>query len=211
MTSGATKGLQQSLGELDARLNELNSFAFNLASTVNMIHSDNGKGEPFFNLGTSKNYALDLQVSGELKKDPTKINTGQELGSHEVGDGSRAAAIGKLKDVRLKYPVSETDLASLYDSATMTIKGQEGGLTFLGAFVDIVTKNGISKQQADNTMTSQDYLLSQLQQRRDSVSGVNINEEVSDVIRFQRAFQANSRVISVISEMLDTLINRTGV
>jgi flagellar hook-associated protein 1 FlgK len=74
-----------------------------------------------------------------------------------------------------------------------------------------VTKNGISKQQADNKVTSQEYLLSQLQQRKDSISSVNVNEEVTDVIRFQRAFQANSKVISVVSEMLDTLINRTGV
>ncbi len=93
----------------------------------------------------------------------------------------------------------------------MSFESEDGGLTFLGSFIDIVTKNGISKQQADNKVTSQEYLLSQLQQRKDSISGVNVNEEVTDVIRFQRAFQANSKVISVVSEMLDTLINRTGV
>jgi flagellar hook-associated protein 1 FlgK len=38
-----------------------------------------------------------------------------------------------------------------------------------------------------------------------------MNEEMSDVIRFQQGFQANARIISVVSEMLDTLINRTGV
>jgi flagellar hook-associated protein 1 FlgK len=93
----------------------------------------------------------------------------------------------------------------------MSFENEDGGLTFLGSFIDIVTKNGISKQQADNKVTSQEYLLSQLQQRKDSISSVNVNEEVTDVIRFQRAFQANSKVISVVSEMLDTLINRTGV
>ena len=93
----------------------------------------------------------------------------------------------------------------------MTITPQEGGLTFSGAYVDMVTKNGISKQQADQTMASQESLLTLLEQRKESVSGVSINEEVTDVIRFQRAFEANSKVISVISEMLDTLINRTGV
>ncbi|MBP1042015.1 flagellar hook-associated protein FlgK [Vagococcus sp. BWB3-3] len=208
MTSGAAKGLQEAMGELKQRMSELNNLAFGLAKSVNMIHSDNGKGIDFFELGTDDNFAINIKVNGDIKKDPSKINTGQDLANHEVGDGSRAAAIAKLKDLKLKYPI---DLTGKYDQATMTIKNEEGGLTFLGAFVDIVTKNGISKQQADNTVASQDYLLSQLEQRRDSISGVNINEEVSDVMRFQRAFQANSRVISVISEMLDTLINRTGV
>ncbi|WP_314061197.1 flagellar hook-associated protein FlgK [uncultured Vagococcus sp.] len=208
MTSGSAKGLQEAVGELKQRMSELNNFALGLVKSVNMVHSDNGKGINFFELGPDENYALNIKVNQDIKKDPSKINTGQDLTNHEVGDGSRATAMAKLKDVRLKYPV---DLAGKYDQETMTIKSEEGGLTFLGAFVDIVTKNGISKQQADNTVASQDYLLSQLEQRRDSISGVNINEEVSDVMRFQRAFQANSRVISVISEMLDTLINRTGV
>ena len=43
------------------------------------------------------------------------------------------------------------------------------------------------------------------------MSGVNINEEMSDVIKLQQGFQANTRVLSVIAEMLDTLVNKTGV
>ena len=58
---------------------------------------------------------------------------------------------------------------------------------------------------------SQGSLVSLLEARRDSVSGVSINEEVTNTIAYQSAFEANSRIISVVSEMLDTLINRTGV
>lgn len=207
MASGVSKGLQESLVEIDNRMTELNNFVFNLASSVNMIHSNAGESIDFFTIGTDKNYALNIKVNDAIKKDPSLINTGEDLSGHEIGDGSRATAISKLKETRLKYP---TDFKS-YDKKSMSFADEEGGLTFLGSFVDIVTKNGISKQQADNKVTSQEYLLSQLQQRRDSISGVNVNEEVTDVIRFQRAFQANSKVISVVSEMLDTLINRTGV
>ncbi len=78
-------------------------------------------------------------------------------------------------------------------------------------FNSIVTKNGISKQQADNTVSAQLSLLNQLEYKNQSVSGVSLNEEMSDVIRFQQGFQANARILSVVSEMLDTLINRTGV
>lgn len=208
MISGASKGLQESLTEISIRTSEFNNFVFNLATSVNMIHTDQGTtGVNFFDLGTTGDYALNIKVNSQIKEDSTLINTGQKIGNSEIGDGSRATAISKLKDTRLKYP---SDFSS-YNKETMSFTDQEGGLTFLGSFVDILTKNGISKQQADNKVNSQEYLLSQIQQRRDSISGVNVNEEVTDVIKFQRAFQANSKVISVISEMLDTLINRTGV
>ena len=210
VTSGAAKGTQESLTELANRTSEFNNFVSNLASAVNTVHSDNGKSLNFFDLGPAgtTNLGLNLKVNAAIKKDPALINSSANLSDPEIGDGSRAGAIAKLKDVRFKFP---TDFGSKYDATTMTIAGEEGGLTFLGTYTDIVTKNGISKQQADNTLTSQNYIISQLELRQDAISGVNINEEVSDVIRYQRAFQANSRVIQVISEMLDTLINRTGV
>lgn len=75
----------------------------------------------------------------------------------------------------------------------------------------MVTDMGIIKQQSDNMLDTQQGLMALLEQRRDSVSGVDINGEVTDMIRFSSAFQANSKVLSTLSEMLDTLINRTGV
>ncbi|HLS53170.1 MAG TPA: flagellar basal body rod C-terminal domain-containing protein, partial [Tissierellaceae bacterium] len=80
-----------------------------------------------------------------------------------------------------------------------------------GAYNDIVTKVGISRQHAKNMVENQEVLMSQLEQRRESTSGVSIDEEVTNLIKFQTAYDANARVISVLSEMLDVLINRTGV
>ena len=59
--------------------------------------------------------------------------------------------------------------------------------------------------------SAQKTVLEDLERKDQSVSGVNLNEEMSDVIKFQQGFQANARVLSVISEMLDTLVNKTGV
>ena len=128
----------------------------------------------------------------------------------ESGDGSRAAAIAKLRNAKLDFPLSDETMAS-FDPDTLTFKTDGSGMTCDSYFNSIVTKNGISKQQADNTASAQLSLLNQLEYRNQSVSGVSINEEMSDVIRFQQGFQANARIISVVSEMLDTLINRTGV
>lgn len=80
-----------------------------------------------------------------------------------------------------------------------------------GAYGDIVIKVGVKTEQASNMVDNQTAVLSQLYNRRESVSGVSIDEEVTNLLKFQRSYEANSRVISTINEMLDTLINRTGV
>jgi flagellar hook-associated protein 1 FlgK len=49
-----------------------------------------------------------------------------------------------------------------------------------------------------------------VQDRRQSVAGVSLDEEMSNLVRFQRAYQASSRAMSTMDEMLDVLINRTG-
>jgi len=46
--------------------------------------------------------------------------------------------------------------------------------------------------------------------RRDAVSGVSLDEEMADLVRFQRAFQASSRVFSIVDELLDTVVNGLG-
>ena len=49
-----------------------------------------------------------------------------------------------------------------------------------------------------------------LSSRRDSVSGVSLDEEMTNLLRFQRGFQASSRALNAMDEMLDMLVNRTG-
>ena len=46
--------------------------------------------------------------------------------------------------------------------------------------------------------------------RRQNVSGVSLDEEMANMVRFQRGYQASARAMSTIDEMLDTLINRAG-
>ena len=209
ITVGNIKGSQEALTEIDNKKQELNELAFTFATAVNTVHGDGGKGIPFFTLGEGGDYAASIQVNKEILADVSKINAGKNIGSVVGGDGTRAQAIAALQNTKLDYPVDPTGIE--YDSDMMTIKNQVGGSTVSGAYNDSVTQMGIVKQQSDNMVDSQESLVSLLEARRDSVSGVSINEEVTNTIAYQSAFEANSRIISVVSEMLDTLINRTGV
>jgi flagellar hook-associated protein 1 FlgK len=55
-----------------------------------------------------------------------------------------------------------------------------------------------------------EVLTTAVENRRQSVSGVALDEEMTNLVRFQRAYQASSRAMSTLDEMLDVLINRTG-
>ncbi len=210
LTSGSAKGSQEALEEINKQVANLNDFAYTFASAVNMIHSGGDTdGKQFFNLNdVDGNYAKNISVSADLVKNPEEVNSGKSLTDPAAGDGSRAQAIADLQNTKLVYSSNET---IKYDETTMTIKDQANGTSVSNGYNDIVTEIGITKQQSDNMFSSQEDLVQLLDQRRQSISGVSINEEVASMIQHQSAFQANSRMISTISEMLDTLINRTGV
>lgn len=211
ITSGTIKGSQEALVEIDVKKQDLNELAYTFATAVNKVHSDGGKGTDFFDLSETVdgNYAASIQVNKAILADVSKINAGKNIETVVGGDGTRAQAIAALQNTKLDYSTNPLELK--YNETTMTIDNQPGGSTVSGAYNDSVTQMGIVKQQSDNMVDSQGSLVSLLEARRDSVSGVSINEEVTNTIAYQSAFEANSRIISVVSEMLDTLINRTGV
>ena len=74
----------------------------------------------------------------------------------------------------------------------------------------IVTRMGNEVSQASRQAATAQTLTDALQDRRDSASGVSLDEEMTNLIRFQRAYQAASRAMSTTDEMIDVLINRTG-
>jgi flagellar hook-associated protein 1 len=189
ITSGKIGGCLSALNEIDARMTDLNSFTTEMARMVNKAYNpENTAGKDFFAFAdeTNKN-AMDFMVNKDIQDDESLVSTGTGSSS-AAGDGSKALAVANLRN--------STDTAS--------------GGTLEGSYSKIVTKVGVSTEYASNMVKTHEAVMEQLQNRRDSVSGVSIDEEVTNIIQYQRSFEANSRVINVLSEMLDTLINKTG-
>lgn len=216
LKSGRLEGYQDSLNDINERRINLDNFAKNMAKAVNMIHSnlldDDGnsvKGINFFESSDGDDInAGNIKLNGEIIKDSGKVNAGKVVGGPE-GDGSRALALARLRNTKLDFNDPNADLD--YDNDNMNIKDHTGGVTIEGAYRDIVTKVGVSKEHADQMVDNQEVLLAQLEFKRESTSGVSIDEEVGNLVQFQKAYEANAKVISVLTEMLDVLINRTGV
>lgn len=212
-SEGDMGGYQESAKEILEHMDELNDFIAKIGKATNMVMTGGkNKLDGFFTLGNDPSrYALDFKVNDAIAKDPSKIPAGKALdGTGSAGDGSRALAVSWAMKTKFKTPVRDADLDA-YDESTMKFNESQDGQTFAETFNNIVTKNGISKQKADNMAAAQKVVLNNLENKNESMSGVNINEEMSDVIKFQQGFQANTRVLSVIAEMLDTLVNKTGV
>ncbi|HKK66088.1 MAG TPA: flagellar hook-associated protein FlgK [Clostridia bacterium] len=82
---------------------------------------------------------------------------------------------------------------------------------FSDYFSQAVTKVGLKGEAADRAYETEKEIMQELKGLKDSISGVNIDEELSQMIKFQHGYAAASRYISQVNQMLDTIINRMGV
>lgn len=70
---------------------------------------------------------------------------------------------------------------------------------------------GIQRDNAKNSSTNQQTMVDQIDTWRKSVSGVNLDEEMTNMLKFQQGYNASARVMTTIDSMLDKLINDTGM
>jgi flagellar hook-associated protein 1 len=127
--------------------------------------------------------AADIAVNPDLLGNPDRLAAG--LGDAE-GDAGNLERIAGLRAL---------DLDDLDDN------------TIEDFYADIVGDVGFQTASANAALQAQTVLLEQLQSDREAVSGVNIDEEMIDMTRFQQSYEAAARFLAVAQEMTDTLIN----
>ncbi|HAH61057.1 MAG TPA: flagellar hook-associated protein FlgK, partial [Treponema sp.] len=99
------------------------------------------------------------------------------------------------------------EIASIRNTQVMIGRNR----TFDDYFADTVTNVGLKGEQAETQTKNQNAIMADLRNMRDSISGVNIDEELADIIKFQHGYNAAASFIKTWNEMLDTIINRLGV
>jgi flagellar hook-associated protein 1 FlgK len=133
-----------------------------------------------FFLGSS---AADMTVNPDITGNPERLAAGISAAASDAGNLSRLASL------------REVDLDAL------------DGTSIEDFWSNLVGDVGFDVAAAQTTLGSQESLLAQLQAERESISGVNIDEEMVDLMRFQQSYEAAARFLSVAQEMTDTLIN----
>ncbi len=114
--------------------------------------------------------------------------------------------------------VIENNTSGVGDNRNMILLAQlqtgrvmnNGTASYQDAYGQLIADVGVKTRRADTLYTTQRGLADNAQMRHDEVSGVNLDEEAANLLRFQQAYQAASRVIVVSEQLFQTLLNATG-
>ena len=180
-------------------IRSLDVIAFNVAASVNAAHATgtgaNGySGDFFAQPAQVADAARDIALSAAIVASADAIAAGP---SGAPADNRTAQAIATLRDTR----------ASIYRVGDALGSPTGPTRSVLDQFSATITEIGNQARSAASQRTQQEHALETLENRRDEVSGVSLDEEVTRLVELQAAFQANSRVISMVSDLLGALID----
>lgn len=133
-----------------------------------------------------------IEVNGVVKNDVKSVAAAfrDDSGNVNAGDGRAAVEIASIRNTKVMI-------------------GHERTLD--DYFADSVTNVGLKGEQAENNLKSHMAIMNDLRTMRDSISGVNIDEELSDIIKFQHGYNAAAKFVTIWDSLIDTVINRLGV
>jgi flagellar hook-associated protein 1 len=195
------KGLMDSQAELSTYKNQLDVLAKTLADKLNALHSssiakslsniDNPSGSQyglsFFGTGSSD--PNDPITAGNIKLTLTSPEQFAAAKSNNRGDGANAVEMEKLQHDLIDF-------------------NGDGSLSTIGDFYHaILGKVGTGVQESTRWRDHADMLVQQTDMQRQSISSVSIDEEMTNMVRYQQAYNAAAKYVSAVNEMLDKLIN----
>lgn len=182
--AGRLKGLLEVRDRLlPEYVNDLDALASGLIAAVNAFHEAgaglDGTRNRFFS-GVS---AADIAVNPLLLEDPYKIAAGY---TGELPGGASVAL----------------NIAGLQTALRM----DEGRATFNGFYHALVGNVGMDLQNAETRLDHQTAVTHHIQALRESTSGVSVDEEMINLIKFQHAFEAAAKLVNTADELMETLI-----
>ncbi|MDH5762472.1 MAG: flagellar hook-associated protein FlgK [Nitrospinota bacterium] len=138
-------------------------------------------------ISISKNAAVNMALSSTILNDTDKIAAGLSA----TGDGQNALNISNLQN-------------SLVFSSGAFTPGA-GNATFDDFYNSMIGGLGAGSRSSQTILKQQEGVMLQLNTQRESISGVSLDEEMVNLIKFQQAYAASARMVTVIEEMFDVL------
>ncbi len=162
----------------------LDSFVNNLMQSVNSAHSSGYTldNPPQTGINFFDSYSNgELKINSAILNDPNKIAVSSDGTS---GNGDIALTI-----------------------AGLSTNKQADGSTILDKYSSLVNQIGSDTKNSSDKADSYNLAVQQLQQQQASYSGVSIDEEMTNVIEYQKSYTASAKLISIADQMLQTLLN----
>ncbi|MBM7645038.1 flagellar hook-associated protein 1 FlgK [Scopulibacillus daqui] len=192
---GLIEGYEKDLPDLTRQLDDM---AYTLAQAFNKVHEQgeglegSKKGVDFFSgIDQKDGAAKNIKISDDIENSLNNIATRKP--EAPIGDNSIIDSLVKVL----------SDQTLTFDDGT---KG-----TLKSYIQSMIGNLGVNVQTAQRMAKHTDILMQNADQRRQSVSGVSLDEEMINLIQYQQAYTASARMINVVNDMLDTLINKMGV
>jgi flagellar hook-associated protein 1 FlgK len=183
--SGELAAMQKAYNQnIKSYQTQLDSVLRNIYDQVNLLHTTGytTTTPPQTNIKFFSNYENGyLEINSEILNDVNKIAI-----SADGTDGNNAIA----KSI-----------------AALKTKKLSNGLTIGDSYSNLVSSIAYEKVLQDQNAESFDLVVAQLQEQKSNYSGVSLDEEMTDVLRFQRSYEASAKLINIADEMLQTLLN----
>ncbi len=159
--------------------------------------------------GTLDGYLSSLDaIAGAL---PTAVNAAYGGTFFQTGPGPAAATLRVNAALEADYHLIDPGSgASGSTDLALAVSQLRDHPAIDQAYRAFVAQVGSQVREANRQEGNSQVLTDAVENRRQSVSGVSLDEEMANLVRFQRSYQASSRAMSTMDEMLDVLINRTG-
>lgn len=190
--------------DLPTLLAKYDTLAKGIVAAVNDIYEtgSNGAGYKFFDASklTASTISLDSSVDTSNATNINKIVTGTTTYS---GDGSIAAAIASLSTGWSTISSTSTTPLGTLQATYGSSLGDSYGAT--------VSQFGADVQQANNMKSGEDLLVTNLTNQRDAQSGVSLDEEMMNLVKFQKSYAAAARMVTMMDDMLNTIVTGMGV
>ncbi|ANJ75498.1 flagellar hook-associated protein FlgK [Ralstonia insidiosa] len=165
----------------------LSGFPGSVTVNVNGTNTTYSGGTAPYTQGATYSFnGVQLTLSGTPANNDTFAVSANTANST---DGGNASALAKLRN------------ATLLD----------GGTTSIGSsWNNLVTKVGVQANTASSNLTSQKALLASSQQQQSSVSGVSLDDEAMNLMKYQQAYQASAKVMQTANTLFDSLLSIAG-
>ncbi|WP_067620119.1 flagellar hook-associated protein FlgK [Alicyclobacillus acidiphilus] len=176
-----------------------------LNQLLQLGYSENGPGKALFTTPvtangqpiTASNITVQLEAS-DLAAGTTVADPSADPPVAVSGDGSLATLIANMTSTTMSFP---SPSAPGVPTSSTQLTG-----TLSDYLTSVVGQLGLQGQQANNAVSTQTSLVQQLTNEQQSVSGVSTDEEMTNMISYQQAYNASAEVISTINDMLTQLM-----
>lgn len=173
-------------------LQQLDTMAFAVVQQVNTLHqagfdASGAAGGPFFApLATATGAAAAIGVSAAVSADSALVAASS---TGAPGDNQTARALAALRDANVLFG---------------------GTATFAEGWARLAYTVGADASAAQLQQASRGAVREEVERLRDQVSGVSLDEEAANLIKFQRAYEANAKFFATIDSVLETLMSLAG-